>query len=187
MLAKLNPVEVWSLELEAADLFHIEHVKSDDPSSGGGDLYIQIPAEMVASTLKFLRAPMPAKRKHIKLAVKDPNHPNNPSETIEFWNKSPDRSGNVRLRIARQNRLRPTSTRPSGWSPAAGFPTLAAGLRTPAAKPVLAALGGVRIFLARDANGDVWAGFTQGAATAVERALPYAHIAWAPSGGGYWP
>jgi hypothetical protein len=187
MLAQLKPVELWTLELEGADLFHIEHVKSDDPQGGGGDLYIQIPAEMVAATLKFLRAGMPAKRRHIKLAVKDPTHPQNPPQTIEFWNKSPDRAGNARLRIARQNRLRPTSTRPTGWSPAAGFPTLASGQRTPAANAVLAGLGGVRLFLARDAQGDVWAGFTQGTPSPAESTLPYAHIAWAPSSGGYWP
>lgn len=184
MLSKLNPVEVWSLRLNPSDLRNIEPTKR--PANGGGQTYIQIPSRLVPATLKFLQVKKPpAQGQMISLQVKDPANPKAAPERIEFWVKSDDQGGNTRMRIARQNRHR--HPRFSGWAPNAGFPKLGAGDQTPQAKAKLASVGGVRIFLARDANGVVWGGFTQGAPSLAEQKLPYAATAWAPSAGDYWP
>jgi hypothetical protein len=184
MLAKLKPVEVWSLRLNPSDLYNIERVVGDDPTTGGGDTYIQVPARLVHDTLVFLGTKLPKAGAPIFLSVKDAANPSAPPEDIEFWIKSDDQGGNARMRIARQNRHR--HKRFAGWAPAAQFPTLPAWQKTSDAKPLLAGMGGVRIFLARDANGTVWGGFTVGAPSPAEANLAYAQIAWAPSQGGYW-
>lgn len=185
MLAQLNPVEIWSLRLNPSDFYNIERVKGDDPATGGGDTYIQIPARLVQATLRFLGARLPQAGSPIPLSVKNAASPQAPPEDIEFWIKSDDQGGNARMRIARQNRHR--HNRFSGWAPGAGFPTLPAWDDTDDARPLLKGLGGLRIFLARDANGTVWGGFTTGKPSAAEANLPYARIVWAPSTGGYWP
>lgn len=177
-------MELWTKKLNPSELYAIERRANDNPVGGGGQLYIQVTEKQAPGLLKFLKAQMPLLGHSIGVQVKNPALPNAAAQTLEFWAKSQDR-----MRTGPLNRFRASSIRPGGWSPApaAGFPTLPAGHRTAQAKQLLNQLGGIRIFLARDANGDVWAGFTQGAPTAAERQLPYSRIAWAPSSGGYWP
>lgn len=88
------------------------------------------------------------------------------------------------MRIAQQNRHR--HSRLSAWSPAAGFPSLQPGQGTADANKLLTALGEVHIYLARDAHGNVWAGYTKGAPTAKQQQQPFANILWGSSPGGYW-
>lgn len=185
MLATLNPLEVWALRIDPSDLYNIERVRGDNPAGGGGHTYIQIPHAMVAPTLKFLRARLPSLGQAIILDVKDPGHRQAPANQIEFWRKSDDLNGRPRMRIARQNRHR--HARLPAWSPAAQFPILGAGQKTADARTLLRQIGGLRIWLARDANGDVWSGFTRGRPSAADSALPYAHVAWGNGPGGYWP
>ncbi|HEY0028314.1 MAG TPA: hypothetical protein VGC35_10620 [Allosphingosinicella sp.] len=181
MLSQLNPVEVWTKEVTPSELFNIERQHS--LPSGGGQLYFQINKTKIPGLLNFLGVPSapPLSAKHW-LTVRNPRNPAAAPERVAFWAKSQDR-----MRTGAQNRWRKSSTRPAGWSPAAGFPTLTAGQTKSHAEALLNKLGGVRIFLARDVNGDTWAGFTQGAGTVAEQALPYAHIAWGSTVGGYWP
>lgn len=181
MLAQLNPVELWTRKLQPFELYNIERRLNDNPATGGGELYIQVPETRVPSLLQFLGAQMPPLGAYVALQVKNPVMPNAPPETLQFWAKSQNR-----MRTGPINRFRASSMRPGGWSPAAGFPTLPAGHGTAQARALLNGIGGVRVFLARDGNGLVWAGFTQGAPTAAEAALPYANIAWRGQGG-YWP
>jgi hypothetical protein len=186
MLSQLNPVEVWSLRLNPSDLYNIERVKGDNPATGGGDTYIQIPARMVQSTLEFLgNPPLPPLGQPIPLLVRNASQAQAPAGQIEFWIKSDDQGGNPRMRIARQNRHR--HNRFGGWSPAVHFPALPAWRKTADARALLNGIGGLRIFLARDAQGETWGGFTTGAPSPADANLPYAPIAWAPSDGGYWP
>jgi hypothetical protein len=159
----------------------MERRANDNPVGGGGQLYIQVTENQAPDLLKFLNAQMPPLGASVPLQVRNPAQPHVASQTLDFWAKSQDR-----MRTGPLNRFRASSIRPGGWSPQAGFPTLQPGQGTAQAKQQLNGIGGVRIFLARDANGDVWAGFTQGPATAAQAALPYANIAWAGKGG-YWP
>lgn len=181
MLAQLNPVEVWTRKLQPFELYNIERRLNDNPATGGGELYIQVPGSRVQSLLQFLGAHMPPLGAFVTLQVKNPLQPNAPAEDLQFWAKSANR-----MRTGPINRFRSSNMRPSGWSPAAGFPVLPPGHGTPQARALLNGLGGIRVFLARDAAGDVWAGFTQGGPTPAEAALPYANIAWAGKGG-HWP
>jgi hypothetical protein len=177
VLAQLNPVEVWTLRITPSTLYNIERV--GNPVGGGGHRYIQISGSRVPSILSFLGASMPPPP--IPLQVRNPYNPGSASEAIEF-----DRKSGSRMRITNQNRHSPSSLRPRGWSPGSGFPTLPAGHVTADARALLNQLGHVHIYLARDAQGDVWAGFTQGAPTAAEASLPFAKIAWGTHRGGHW-
>ena len=177
MLAQLNPVEVWTLRITPSTLYNIERV--GNPATGGGHRYIQIAGSRVASTLSFVGSSMPPPP--IPLQVRNPYNPANASELIEFDKKS----GN-RMRITNQNRHSMSSSRPRGWLPGAGFPTLTASQDTVDARTLLNQLGHVHIYLARDAHGVVWAGFTQGSPSAAEANLPFAHIAWGATRGGHW-
>lgn len=183
MLSALNPVEVWCKRLNPSELYNLERRIGDNPYGGGGQLYMQVTQGQFPNLLKFLKiAQPPPLGASIPIDVKDPTQPNKQAETLEFWVKSQNR-----MRTGPLNRFRASSIRPSGWSPAAGFPTLQAGQKTPDAKALLSAIGGVRVFLARDTAGIVWAGFTKGAPSAAEKQLPYANIAWGSGVGGYWP
>jgi hypothetical protein len=181
MLAQLNPIELWTRKLQPFELYNIERRHNDNPNTGGGELYIQVPETRVPSLLQFLRAPMPPLGAYISLQVKNPAQPNAAPEALQFWAKSQGR-----MRTGPVNRFRASNIRPGGWSPAAGFPTLPSGHGTAQARVLLNGLGGVRVFLARDGAGDIWAGFTQGPPTPAQAALHYANIAWAGQGG-YWP
>jgi hypothetical protein len=181
MLAPLNPVELWTKKLQPFELYNIDRRLNDNPNTGGGELYIQVPGSRVPSLLQFLGAQMPPLGAYVPLMVKNPALPHSPAEELQLWAKSQGR-----MRTGPINRFRASNTRPGGWSPAAGFPSLPVGHGTNQARAQLNGLGGVRIFLARDGNGEVWAGFTQGPATPAEAGLPYANIAWTGRGG-YWP
>jgi hypothetical protein len=178
MLAQLNPVELWTLKITPSTLYNIERV--GNPPGGGGHRYIQIPGSRIASILGFLGANMPPPP--IPLQVRNPYNPASAAETVEFDTKS-----GGRMRITNQNRHSPSSARPRGWSPQSGFPTLAAGQNTNHSRALLNQLGQVHIYLARDAQGNVWAGYTQGPPTPAEANLPFANIAWGSHPGGHWP
>lgn len=183
MLSSLGPVEVWSKKLNPSELYNMERRAHDHPANGGGQLYIQINQTQFPGLLKFLGlSSPPGLGSTIPISVRNPRAPTALAQTLEFWVKSQNR-----MRTGPMNRYRGSNTRPNGWSPAAGFPTLPAGQDTNAARTLLNGLGGVRIFLARDPTGAVWAGFTAGSPTTIEASLPYAHLAWAPGTGGYWP
>lgn len=122
---------------------------------------------------------MPPNGVAITLDVGNQAAPNMPKQELEFRSKSAGR-----MRIARQNRHR--HTRLSAWLPAAGFPSLASGQNTQDAAQVLEDAGGVHIYLARDEDGNVWAGFTKGQPSTKQSQQPFASILWGNSPGGYW-
>jgi hypothetical protein len=180
MLSQLNPVEVWSNPVTPRELYDVE--RQHRLVNGGGQLYFQVNKTKVPGLLRFLglqsKPPLGAKQ---WVTVKDPTNPTAPASQIAFWLKSQDR-----MRTGAQNRWFSSSTRPSGWGPAAGFPSLGSNQTRANAEAILTQLNGLRLFLARDAAGDVWAGFTQGSPSPADAHLPYADVAWAPSTGGYW-
>ncbi len=180
MPAQQKIVELWSLQIKASDLYNIERSLHDNPPTGGGHTYIQVPRARVDELLFFLReGDIPPNGVPITIGVGNQAAPNMPKQQLEFRSKSAGR-----MRIARQNRHR--HARLSAWSPAVGFPSLQPGQTTADATELLKELGGVHIYFARDENGDVWAGYTKGDPSARQQKQPFAHVVWGNSPGGYW-
>lgn len=179
MNGEVNIKDLWSLKLNPSDLYNIERPQDVNPPSGGGHTYIQIPAELVAPTLRFLDVDYPAEGEPVSITVHDPSQPSSKPEQIEFWDKS-----GARMRIAQQNRHR--HTRLSAWSPQRGFPHLDTNVTTDAARYLLRKIGQLHIYLVRDEGNKIWAGFTTGTASGQEALLPFANILWGSYRGGYW-
>lgn len=176
MIAGINIDELWSYRPNASDLYNIE--RSVNPVGGGGARYIQIRKSQLRDILMFLRLPR-VPNSPVSLTVRSHFDPSS-TDVVEFDVKSQDR-----MRIANQNRN--WSHRAAGWSPQAGFPTLGPAETTEDAEHLIASLGGLRIYLVRDEDGDVWAGFTTGAVAPPEVAgLPFAHLLYGNTDGGYW-
>lgn len=130
---------------------------------------------------------MPPNGVPIRLEVGNQGRPDAPKQSLEFWSKSSGKKGMPpdRMRIAQQNRHR--HTRLSAWLPSAGFPSLQPGQKTPEANELLTEIGGLHIYLARDADGNVWAGYTKGAPNPKQQQQSFANVLWGSSPGGYWP
>lgn len=172
-------VEIWSLRLNPSDLYNIERHKDDNPQGGGGHTYIQVPKKQVENLLLFLGKEYPENGDYISASVKDPRYPENLPEEIQFWSKS-----GGRMRIAQQNRHR--HNRLSSWNTDRGFPSLQAGQNTNDANLLLSKIGFLHIYIARDSNGTLWAGFTTGAPSKIESKQPFVSILWGEGPGGYW-
>jgi hypothetical protein len=172
--------ELWSMRISAATLFNIERVIGDNPVGGGGAVYIQVAGGLVDDLLKFLRSAYPKNGEVIEVTAGNLRKPTQPQEKLTFSSKSQGR-----MRIANQNRHR--AVRHPAWSPEEGFPSLASGQTTEDARAVLENIGGLRICLVRVEDGNIWAGYTIGAASDAEAKLPFADINWgAATSGGYW-
>lgn len=171
--------ELWSLRLNPSDLYNIERTLNDNPDTGGGHTYIQVPRRQVDNLLMFLHERYPQNGIAIRLEVGDSRSPDTGRERLEFWSKSAGR-----MRIAQQNRYR--HSRLTAWSPQRKFPSLRPGETTEDAKRLLNGEGGLHIYLARGVDGFVWAGFTTGAPSLKELKLPFVGILWGNSPGGYW-
>ena len=173
-------MELWSLKLNPSDFVNIERVLGDNPESGNGQLYIQIPKGRVDDLLTFIRADYPENGVVRELMVYDLAHPDSEPEVFEFRSKSAGR-----MRTSKQNRHR--NTRLKAWRPDRGFPTLSPFDKSDVAKQVLDELGQVHIFFARLENGKVFAGFTKGnPETDDDAKQPFAEMLWGESKGGYW-
>lgn len=176
MIPGIDIDEVWSYRPNASDLYNIERTKN--PIGGGGARYIQIRRGQIPDLLRFLGLPR-VPDDPIALTVRSHFEPDK-SDVIVFNTKSQER-----MRIANQNRQ--FSSRARGWSPAAGFPTLQPTETTRDAQRIIDNLGGLHIYLVRDVEGAVWAGFTTGSVPPPEWAdLPFVDGLFGSSDGGYW-
>ncbi|MEK6210901.1 MAG: hypothetical protein AABM64_11130 [Pseudomonadota bacterium] len=175
MIIGIDINEVWSYRPNASDLYNIE--RTVNPAGGGGARYIQIRKSQLEDLLQFLDlAHVPDSK--VSLNVKSIKAPEK-VDVIEFDTKSQER-----MRIANQNRH--WRTRAYGWSPAAGFPTLGPTETTEDANHLINLLGGLHIYLVRDVNDKVWAGYTTGSVPPPEDAgLPFIGILYTGDGG-YW-
>ncbi len=171
--------ELWSLKINPSDLYNIERSLNDNPETGGGHTYIQVPRGNVENLLSFLHQDYPRNGSSITLEVGVQQNPEMPLEKIEFWSKSAGR-----MRIAQQNRHR--HNRHSAWSPERGFPSLEPGQDTRDASRILQDIGGLHIYIARCSEGSLWAGFTKGIPSKNENSLPFVDILWGNTTGGYW-
>lgn len=177
---KIEIAELWSMRISAATLYNIERTLDDNPVGGGGAVYIQVARGLVADLLQFLSSKYPNNGEVIELEVGNFLIPEKPKERLTFSSKSQGR-----MRIANQNRHR--ATRLSAWSPEGGFPSLEAGQNTADARVLLEHIGGLRIFLVKGEEGDVWAGYTVGEADEAQAKQPFAAINWGTAtSGGYW-
>lgn len=175
MIGGIDINEVWSYRPNPSDLYNIE--RTENPIGGGGARYIQIRKSQLNDLLLFLDLPQVPDSK-VSLNVKSIMAPTK-VDTIEFDTKSQGR-----MRIANQNRT--WRTRAYGWSPAVGFPTLNSTATRIDAEHLINSLGGLRIYLVRDVNRIVWAGFTTGSVPPAEdAALPFIDILYSGDGG-YW-
>lgn len=176
MIPGVDVDELWSYRPNASDLYNIE--RTVNPERGGGARYIQIRKSQLGNLLQFLRLPRVPDSK-VSLNVRSIRAPDK-VDVIEFDAKSQER-----MRIANQNRH--WRTRAYGWSPAAGFPTLAPTETTDDAARLIRSLGGFHIYLARDVDSTVWADYTTGSVPPPKMAdLPFVDILFGASDGGYW-
>jgi hypothetical protein len=176
VISGIDIVEVWSYRPNASDLYNIE--RTVNPDGGGGQRYIQIRKSQLPDLLKFLGLRHVPDSK-VSLSVRSHYDPGK-VDVIEFDSKSQER-----MRIANQNRN--WSTRASGWSPEAGFPSLGPTEDTGDARRLIESIGGLHIYLVRDVNCKVWAGYTKGAAPPPEDAgLPFIGMLYGADDGGYW-
>lgn len=175
--APRNIVELWALRLNPSDLSNIERPIGEGPVGGGGQLYIQIKTTMIPSLLKFLGAAYPSDGP-LSVTVRNIGSDGS-SDVVEFHAKSQGR-----MRIANQNRHRANRVR--AWSPQMGFPTLPARATTTDAAEAIASLGGLHIFLAKDTEGTIWAGYTTGVVDDQDGTLPFAHLVSGQHEGGHW-
>lgn len=171
--------ELWSLKLNPSDLYNIERPIGDNPSTGGGHTYIQVPKGQVVPLLNFLHEQYPENGVSIVLTVHNQGKPGIAPEEIEFWAKSAGR-----MRISKQNRYR--HSRLSAWSPANGFPVLQPNQDTDDARTLLNNIEGLHIYIARGEDDSVWAGYTTGNPSDEQSKLSFADILWGASPGGYW-
>jgi hypothetical protein len=177
---EIEIAELWSMRISPATLYNIERTTDDNPVGGGGAVYIQIAKGLVADFLKFIRSEYPENGEVIELQVGNFMSPTSPQKTLTFSSKSQGR-----MRIANQNRHR--AERLSAWSSDEGFPSLKAGQNTEDARALLEEIGGLRIFLVRGEDGNIWAGYTIGEANDAEAKQPFASINWGTeTSGGYW-
>lgn len=179
MDSQLEIDELFSLKITPSDLYNIERTRSDKPANGDGDLYIQVPVSLVNPLLLFLGKTYPPNGVPLILEVNNRAQPDLPGESLDFRSKSLGR-----MRIARQNRHR--HSRLTAWTPQMGFPSLEAYQDTGDARSLLDSIGGLHIYLARAADGTVWAGYTIGRPSKREAQLPFANILWGDSKGGHW-
>ncbi|PCK30588.1 hypothetical protein [Pseudoalteromonas piscicida] len=172
--------ELWSLRLNPSDFRNIERVEGDNPKSGNGQLYIQIPKGLVTDLLTFIRKDYPENGMVHSLEVYDIKSPESEPEVLEFRSKSMGR-----MRTSKQNRHR--NTRLSAWLPKRGFPTLEPFASIEDAQRVLEEYGCVHLFLARLESSKVFVGFTKGQPpTKSDASQPFSDLLWGESKGGYW-
>lgn len=176
MIPPIDINEVWSYRPNPSDLFNIE--RSINPANGGGARYIQIRKSQLSDLLLFLGLP-DVPDEPVAVTVRSHFEPDKTDEIV-FTTKSQQR-----MRIANQNRH--FANRARGWSPSQGFPTLERTETTADAARIIDALGGLHIYLVRDAKGVIWAGFTKGSTPTSDIAgLPFAELLFGSSDGGYW-
>ncbi len=170
----ISVVELWSIRLNPSDLYNIE--RGHNPLGGGGQRYIQIGQPMVQPSLEFLKvgfADLP-----VHLPVRCIGQPEGVDEVL-FHRKSEGR-----MRIANQNRY--AQHRCRAWSPANGFPSLQPHENTRDARTLLAGIGGLHVFLVRDGDGEIWAGYTTGSHTPADlKGFGFGPLLYEGLGG-YW-
>lgn len=157
MAQQLNVERIWWRKLQEGEFYNIERYPRLD-SGGGGSLYIEIPKSIVPQTLDFLDAAgsdvdaLPVIT--IEAGVIGESGLSGP---IEFHRK-----GGGRMRIARQNRQQPNSQRHPAWTSRRGFPSAPDRVRNKKEAVPYMPDGGVRIYIAKTAEGEYYAGFTTG-------------------------
>lgn len=156
MAHKLIIKRIWWRSVQPGEFYNIErHYRIE---GGGGSLYIEIPSSMVPATLDFLDVAganidsLPV----ITIAAGVIGKPGL-SSPIEFHRKE-----GGRMRIARQNRQQPNSQRHPAWAAALGFPTAPDNVCNKEDAAQYFPAGGLRVFVAKTAEGDYYAGFTKG-------------------------
>ena len=175
MFSPQEIVELWGLRIDPSDLSNIERPRGEGPATGGGQLYIQVNLPRTADLLRFLDAEYPEDRP-LEVTVRNIGTEGT-ADLVQF-----DKKSEGRMRIPNQNRHRARRVR--AWSPEVGFPHLPESeASTQDAKALISSLGGLHIFLARDKNGTIWAGYTTGS---VDPKYGFAPVVSGDSEGGYW-
>jgi hypothetical protein len=156
MTEKLNIDRIWWRNVQPGEFYNIERYHQIE--GGGGSLYIEIPSSMVPATLDFLEA-SGANVDSLPVITIQAGVVGSPglSGPIEFQRKA-----GGRMRIARQNRQQPNSQRHPAWTAARGFPTAPDGIRNKEEALPYFPEGGLRIYIAKTAEGDYYAGFKTG-------------------------
>ena len=152
---------IWHRKITPGDFRAIERSPSAGPSSGGGQLYIDIPLTVRDGLFSML-------------CLRAPDSPDGewPQASIEarvigdpsisaMLNFDHNRQGDPRYRIRNQNRQSMGSERHPAWTSEMGFPVAPDDISS--TDPVEEYLGdGYRIYIVSTRSGDYFAGFTAG-------------------------
>ena len=118
-------VAIFWRKLTPVDFFNIERASTAGPTSGGGQLYIDVPLGRGVSPDEFGEffngtplGEQSSEWQPIEIDVHSGYEP----EVVASLTIAPRQGGNRRYRIANQNRQRPNSARHPAWSAEQGFP-----------------------------------------------------------------
>lgn len=154
-------VAIWWRELQDGEFFNMER-STRLYANGNGALYIEIPKGITAETLTFFdRTPADLLGGGFQVLAVPLGSTDGLAFPIDIKIKS-----SARLRIANQNRQATPNRRHPAWSSAAGFPIAPDDVAKREDAVAYLPEGGVRIFIAKDADGTFYAGYTAGPAPA---------------------
>ena len=118
-------VAIFWRKLTPVDFFNIERASTAGPTSGGGQLYIDVPLGRGVSPDEFgeffNRTPLGEQSSEWQPIEIDVHSGFSP-EVVARLGLAPRKGGNGRYRIANQNRQRQNSARHPAWSTEHGFP-----------------------------------------------------------------
>ena len=153
---------VFWRKITAADLFNIERSRNAGPTSGGGQLYIDIPLGRGVSTDefgKFLNGqPLdsdPSTWETIEITVHSLSLP----DVGASLSLTPRRGANRRYRIANQNRQATGGNRHPAWTAERGFPSAPDEVAS-RNDPRMPDVSVLKIFIARTDRGEFFAHYT---------------------------
>lgn len=156
---QLNVERIWWRNVPVGEFYNVERHPSVTPG-GQGSLYFEIPKSLVRATLDFLDLPgLDALPFTIQAGIAGEDGIAGP---IEFQRKASGPNENDRMRITRQNRQMAGAQRHPAWTAERGFPAAPSDVRSKEEAAPFFPEGGLRIYIAKTAEGGYYAGFTTG-------------------------
>lgn len=149
---------IWWRNVPKGEFFNVE--RHPNVTQGGqGSLYFEVPESLTPKTLDFLGVSSLALLPHAIQAGLADDLNSGISAPIEFRRKS---HTSLRIRIARQNRQMSGAQRHPAWDAIRGFPSAPNDVKSSSQSDPHFPDGGLRIYIAKTAEGDYYAGFTTG-------------------------
>ncbi|NVC25560.1 hypothetical protein E7Z53_19300 [Kocuria salina] len=149
---------IWWRNVPKGEFYNVE--RHPNVTKGGqGSLYFEVPESLTPKTLDFLGVSNIESLPYTIQAGLADEIDSGITWPIEFRRKS---NTSPRIRIARQNRQMTGAQRHPAWDRTRGFPSAPDGVQNSSESDPHFPDGGLRIYIAKTADGDYYAGFTTG-------------------------